>query len=92
MSLLTQLRTGLTEYEWEKYWAQLVSTPRWQVEALALGLEGWRKAVVDEGRNRQFIEYAYSGKRISLRTGVLQVIRESLDNTAPIAPTGTVAV
>ena len=83
MILLTRIRTGLSEYEWEKAWAQAVSTPGLQVHALALGLEAWRENVVAEGKNRQFIERAYSGKRLSLRGGVLQVIREVL--TEPIA-------
>jgi hypothetical protein len=83
MSILTRIRTGLSEYEWEKYWAQVVATPHGQIGALSLGLEGWRSAVVDEGRNRQFIERALHGKKISLRAGVLQVIKEVL--TEPIA-------
>ena len=82
MSILTRIRTGLSEYEWEKYWAQLASTPCGQINALSLGLEGWRAEVVAEGRNRQFIERAYTGKRISLRAGVLQVINEVLEPRA----------
>lgn len=79
MSLKTLIRTGLTDHEWEKYWRQLVSQPRSQVEALALGLDDWMQAVVDEAVNRQVIERAYTGKRLSLRKAVLQVIMESLD-------------
>jgi hypothetical protein len=83
MSIVTRIRTGLSEYEWEKFWAKAVSTPGYQIQALAVGLEEWRDAVVAEGKNRQSIERAYSGRRISLRSGVLQVIREVLGD--PVA-------
>jgi len=76
MSILMQLRTGLTEREWEELWARLVSSPRWQTEALALGFEEWRQAVISEGENRRFITLATTGKRIGLRKGIAQVIAE----------------
>ena len=76
MSILMQLKTGLSEKEWENLWARVVSASRWQTEALAMGFEEWRQAVIDEGENRRFITYATTGKRIGLRKGIAQVVAE----------------
>jgi hypothetical protein len=76
MSILMQLKTGLSEREWEDLWARLVRSPRFQTEALIIGFEEWRQAVIDEGENRRFITYATTGKRIGLRKGIAQVVAE----------------
>lgn len=71
-----QLRTGLSEREWENLWAKLVSSPQFQTHALSIGFEEWRQAVICEGENRRFITFAYTGKRIGLRKGIAQVVAE----------------
>jgi hypothetical protein len=76
MSLKSLIATGLTEKQWEDLWARLAKSPRSQIEALAMGFEEWREAVIAEGENRKFIEFAYSGKRISRRKGIARVIDE----------------
>jgi hypothetical protein len=83
MSLLSLIQTGLSEREWENLWAKLVSSPQFQVAALATGFEQWKADVIAEGKNRQFIEYAYSGKRISLKKGIAQVVREMKQDAEP---------
>lgn len=76
MSILMQIRTGLSERQWEDLWARLVSSPKFQVEAMAVGFEEWREMVIAEGENRRFIAYATTGKRIGLRAGIGQVLSE----------------
>jgi hypothetical protein len=76
MSLLSKIRTGLSEREWENLWARVVSFPKFQGAALEAGFENWRTAVIDEGSNRQFIHRAYTGKKIGLRKGIAEVIAE----------------
>lgn len=76
MSILMQLRTGLSEREWEDLWARLVSSPHRQVEAIAMGFEDWRNAVIAEGANRRFITHATTGKRIGLRKGIAEVVAD----------------
>lgn len=76
MSLFLKIRTGLSQYEWERLWAQLCTSPHTQIEALSQGFENWFEAVVAEGKNRQFVHYAFSGKHISLRKGIAEVVNE----------------
>jgi hypothetical protein len=76
MSIKSWVQTGLTEWQWEMLWAQLASSPKTQIEALKLGYENWREAVISEGANRQFIHYATTGKHISLRKGIAEVVQE----------------
>ena len=76
MSILMQLQTGLSEREWEDLWARLVNLPQFQAQALSIGFEEWREMVINEGHNRRFVTYAFSGKRIGLRKGIAQVVAE----------------
>ena len=80
MSILTRIKTGLYDYEWKEAWRKI------QV-ALPVGVayvpkfEEWKQACMAEGRNRQFIHYATTGKRISFRLGVQEVIAEIITET-----------
>ena len=80
--LAMQLQTGLSEREWEALWVRLVSSAQFQVEALSIGFEEWREMVINEGHNRRFVTYAFSGKRIGLRKGIAQVVAEIREDIA----------
>jgi len=83
MSLKCWVQTGLTERQWENLWHALVSSPASQLDAMALGFEEWRKNVIAEGANRQFIHHAWTGKKISARKGILEVVQEIRASVRP---------
>lgn len=90
--MITRILTGLSEHEWKEAWKKIHHAPagttfvdeqnRPMVEPT---FEEWKEAVIDEGHNRRFISYAYTGKRCSLRAGVQEVINEILNPTTPTA-------
>jgi hypothetical protein len=74
MSITCLLQTGMTEREWELAWKKLPAHAK--TIDLGVSFDEWTQAVIDEAKNRKFINYAVAGKRLSLREGVKQVIRE----------------
>lgn len=90
--------SGLSELEWEAAWKFI--EPRLKAlgpdcpKSYYVDFAGpiptfaeWKDAVIAEGKNRQFINYVYTGKRCSLRQGVQKVIQEMKDGYFQLDPT-----
>jgi hypothetical protein len=88
MSVVTRILTGLSEHEWKEAWAKVEPVLPKLVGVCIPELvtfEEWMSAVCAEGRNRQFISYATTGKRCSFRAGVRQVVSEILADASKVS-------
>jgi hypothetical protein len=87
--MISRILTGLSQHEWKEAWQKVQAVlpyagqlrPGWLPT-----FAKWKQGVIFEARNRQFIAYAQTGRRCSMRSAIQHIIQETLSSDHPLPP------